>query len=824
MILIARRAFSILLAVATLAATVSAQRISQPNRAITSGATDPATCNPAQAVPFFRNTTSGITKFCSATNTWTAIGTGGGGSGTVTSVVIAGTGNQITATGTCTVTTSGTCTFSLPSGLVLPGTINGITLTTSTGTITLTNGKTFSVLKTLTFDGTDGVTITFPASSATVATLGLTNTFTGRQDASGAASTAPSKVGTTPPATCTLGDQFFDSDATAGSNLFGCTATNTWTVQTGGAGGAPAFSAVTPGTNTGALVIGSSGTLATSGTGSISATKLTNTINVVTGADATGVTDSVAAIQSAITATPAGGTLMFPANGTFLLGSQTVQGSVGTTCSLYAAAGININLNGSTLISDPSLTGGGALCLYLGPNYDAATLYNMSNVARGDVTVTLSTPAQASNFTSGDVVYLQGETMDLNNRGMNIVLSANASTGVLTLAYPSAQSYTSSPKIGDVQARTAFNYTIQNGTIQQNQNQAILGHQIVNLIIRDMVVKTSTSPAVEPTQLNYILDSVYEGNTFRGNAGPLIDIMASSTNTRVVGNTLELTPDSTGAPPTGSMLGVGEGSARTTVVGNTMTSVGNGVASQNGVDLSASFDTVLDGNVIDMGLASTGGAVQTNNGSYAATSPVISNNFIRSAASYALILGSLDSDVASGNVIVATGAAAQGIHVLSPSVISGGSISIAGTGASAIIIEGTTAQATQVMGVRITSASGGSGVLIGDPGSQQAVDPTIVGNIFTGYSTPVNFQTAANNIHRIVSGNQGVADYLPDGVTLPPIAVASLPTCNAAAEGMRRSVNNSNAASFTLGIGAVVAAGGTTHVPVFCDGTSWRIG
>lgn len=54
------------------------------------------------------------------------------------------------------------------------------------------------------------------------------------------------------------------------------------------------------------------------------------------------------------------------------------------------------------------------------------------------------------------------------------------------------------------------------------------------------------------------------------------------------------------------------------------------------------------------------------------------------------------------------------------------------------------------------------------------------------------------------------------------VAVASLPA--APTEGMRASVNNSNAVSFTAGIGAVVAGGGTTHVPVYYDGTNWRIG
>ncbi len=56
------------------------------------------------------------------------------------------------------------------------------------------------------------------------------------------------KVQTTATATCSIGDLWFDSDATAGSNLYGCTSANTWTAL-GGGGGGP-----TPGT--GILVTG----------------------------------------------------------------------------------------------------------------------------------------------------------------------------------------------------------------------------------------------------------------------------------------------------------------------------------------------------------------------------------------------------------------------------------------------------------------------------------------------------------------------------------------------------------------------------------------
>jgi hypothetical protein len=44
--------------------------------------------------------------------------------------------------------------------------------------------------------------------------------------------------GTAPPSTCTAGNTFFDTDATAGSNWFGCTSADTWTLL-GGAMGDP---------------------------------------------------------------------------------------------------------------------------------------------------------------------------------------------------------------------------------------------------------------------------------------------------------------------------------------------------------------------------------------------------------------------------------------------------------------------------------------------------------------------------------------------------------------------------------------------------------
>jgi hypothetical protein len=64
-------------------------------------------------------------------------------------------------------------------------------------------------------------------------------TVKGVVDNSGATSTKPTKAGTSLPGTCGLGELFFKTDATAGQNLYFCTATNTWTQQlnSGGGGG-----------------------------------------------------------------------------------------------------------------------------------------------------------------------------------------------------------------------------------------------------------------------------------------------------------------------------------------------------------------------------------------------------------------------------------------------------------------------------------------------------------------------------------------------------------------------------------------------------------
>lgn len=89
------------------------------------------------------------------------------------------------------------------------------------------------------WNGANSKTLANGIDPATLPTLAGTNAYTGTQNSSGAAHTMPAKSGVaaSKPATCTIGEMYFATDATAGQNWYYCTATNTWTAQSGGGGG-----------------------------------------------------------------------------------------------------------------------------------------------------------------------------------------------------------------------------------------------------------------------------------------------------------------------------------------------------------------------------------------------------------------------------------------------------------------------------------------------------------------------------------------------------------------------------------------------------------
>lgn len=80
-------------------------------------------------------------------------------------------------------------------GAATASSINGMAITSNSGTLHIANAKAFDVLHSLTLDGTDGTTMTFPGTSATIARTDAANTFTGHQTVEGVTSTGATGTG-----------------------------------------------------------------------------------------------------------------------------------------------------------------------------------------------------------------------------------------------------------------------------------------------------------------------------------------------------------------------------------------------------------------------------------------------------------------------------------------------------------------------------------------------------------------------------------------------------------------------------------------------------
>lgn len=98
----------------------------------------------------------------------------------------------------------------------------------------------------------------------------------------------------------------------------------------------------------------------------------------------------------------------------------------------------------------------------------------------------------------------------------------------------------------------------------------------------------------------------------------------------------------------------------------------------------------------------------------------------------------------------------------------------------------------------------------------------VTGGGTTAVQTPSATATldSSGNLSTPGGATFGAGGSDPGQITLGPSLVSALPTCNSGREGQRRSVTDATATTFF----SVVAGSGSNHVPVVCDGTSWRIG
>ena len=132
---------------------------------------------------------SSITKKITFTNLFanaTGIPIIAGTTGTL-SVARGGTG-VTTSTGSGNLVLSTSPTLATPTlGVATATTINKVTFTAPavSATLTIADGKTFTVNHSLTLAGTDSTTMTFPSTSASIARTDAAQTFTGTQTFSG---------------------------------------------------------------------------------------------------------------------------------------------------------------------------------------------------------------------------------------------------------------------------------------------------------------------------------------------------------------------------------------------------------------------------------------------------------------------------------------------------------------------------------------------------------------------------------------------------------------------------------------------------------------
>jgi hypothetical protein len=299
-------------------------------------------------------------------------------------------------------------------------------------------------------------------------------------DFSGAAHTLPAKKGLVSalPAQCTVGEEYFATDAAAGSNKYYCTTSNIWTQQTGGGGGGgvSAVSGTSPiassGGSTPAIscptcLVGLTGTSnqITSSGGTSPVLSLPNVLNigipaVLSQVSLFGNTSGTVTIQPQATAgTP---TLTLPNTaGTFAVGASSPLALSATTGNLTCPT---CNTSAAALTSGQLLIGGGLQAIQTG---------NLS----GDVTTSGGTATTLATVNGGpgacgDATHVCAITT--NGKGLVTAQSATTITPQHSIMF-SVDGGGSAITTGDLNQFPTANYscTINKAQISANQSGSI---------------------------------------------------------------------------------------------------------------------------------------------------------------------------------------------------------------------------------------------------------------------------------------------------------------------------------------------------------------
>jgi hypothetical protein len=299
-------------------------------------------------------------------------------------------------------------------------------------------------------------------------------------------------------------NRLFVCEPTAG----GCDTPGEW-IETGGGGGAPAFSAITGGTNTAALVIGGGGTLGTSGTGTITA----NTIASSAGAAPT--------VSGTIAYDSTANTLEYGADGTNQVIPRGFLGNTGTA--VPSSAGALTLLGGNAIVST-------AFASNISFSFDATATSNLTWNAGASSTWTWN----ASGSSDPKMVFTGGSiAMDGSGDGTaELVVSTTTVSAPRRLAFPAATPTTLSVNTdnydpGDATfirlsaSPAAVNITgFANGTDGRQLQVFNVGgfnitlvHESTASLLANRITSPSAGNIVIPANNSQIL--VYDGTTAR---------------------------------------------------------------------------------------------------------------------------------------------------------------------------------------------------------------------------------------------------------------------------------------------------------------------